>query len=65
MSKTLKEQALEAQGEQTFRVLITTNKGSQEWTLTTQNLFLDIMTLERQHPEGCTWDVLEFGKNIT
>mgnify|MGYP003971258387 CR=1 FL=1 len=64
MIKTLKEQALEATGMNTFKVLITTNKGSKEWSFISECIHLEMEAMKSQYPEGFTWDVLEFGKDI-
>lgn len=65
MSQTLKQQALEAIGKNTFKILITTNKGSEEWMFQSECIFLEMESMKSQYPEGFTWDVLEFGKDIT
>ena len=64
MSKTLKEQALEAAGDLQYKVLITTNEGSEEWVFHSQDLMLEMEAMKSQYPQGFTWDVIEFGKEV-
>ena len=65
MSKEITEQAkLEAGSVKTFKVLITTNKGSKEWSFISECIHLEMEAMKSQYPEGFTWDVLEFGKDI-
>ncbi len=64
MSKTLKEQALESVGDLQYKILITTNEGSKEWVFHSQNIALEMEAMKSYYPQGFTWDVIEFGKEV-